>query len=150
MTKYYVSRQCYWPDGNLVVEITMGGADFANPDQLVDKFHSLGEGKEYRDPVKAVEAAVRVLNAWRKANTEKEIGIAYGFTAGGTMPFEPSPIDEIEEWAQKRYDEAPKCDHCGELEELNYTHDFGGDFCSQDCAELDYKHVLIEDLKNND
>lgn len=147
MTKYYVSRQRYWPEGNLMVEIAMGGLDMANPDMMITKFSSLGEGKEYRDPIKAVEAGIRILNAWREANPEEEINIGYGFTAGNTIPFEPSTIEELEAWAQKKYDEAPKCMCCGELEELNFTHDLGGDFCSQYCAEKDYNNEVRRDLE---
>lgn len=139
--KYYVSRQCYWPDGNNVVEIAMGGSDYANPDQLVDRFSKLGEGHEFEDPREAVSSAINVLEAWRKLCPDKEIEIAYGYTGGNTMPFDPSPIEEIETWADKQYAKLPKCDRCHELLTKDSTYQYADGFspdekyCSEFCLE---------------
>ena len=97
---YFVSRQCYWPDGRNVVEIAEGGLDYANPDMLVSKYP--GEGEEYEDPREAVTAALEIAKLWRSDSNE-EIEVAYGNTLGFTMPFEGSEEKDLIEWAEKRY-----------------------------------------------
>jgi hypothetical protein len=150
MTKYFVSRQCYWPEGDLMVEIAVGGLDYANPDQMVDRFSSLGEGCEFDDPREAVESAVDVLNAWRKLSPSEEINIGYGFTGGNTLPFEPSTIEECQAWAEERYEKLPKCDECGELiGKEEFTTDFGGSFCREYCADKNYAREVEHDNDPN-
>ncbi|MEM7827954.1 MAG: hypothetical protein QW561_01295 [Candidatus Aenigmatarchaeota archaeon] len=94
---YFVSRQKYL-DGTPVVEIATGGIESSNPDMLVEKYE--GEGKEYRDPRRAVEVAINICRAWRH-DGEKKAKIAIGDTLGATMPFEPVSFTEAKKWAQK-------------------------------------------------
>jgi hypothetical protein len=138
--KIFVSRQVYWgvdADNSHTVEIAMGGRDYANPDMLVPKY--AGEGVEYTNPVKAVEAAIEIAKAWKNSAPGKTINIAYGNTLGFTMPFEPCEEKEIREWAQKVYNDLPKCSQCGELiEEKNHFTllDYPDEkFCREYCAE---------------
>lgn len=79
---YFVSRQKYWPDGTPVVEIAVGGVELSNPDMLCEKYE--GEGKEYKDPRKAVDIAIKICLAWRK-DGEKRAKIAIGDTSGFTI-----------------------------------------------------------------
>jgi len=140
---YFVSRQCYWPDGQNMVEIAGGGLDYANPDMLVARYP--GEGKEYEDPCEAVEAALTIAKQWKADCPDKEIEVAYGNTMGFTMPFEGSDEKELREWAEKRYEELPKCDRCGEVlkKEWYINDDWSGEkFCSEYCAE---KSVVVEE-----
>lgn len=44
-----VTRQRQWPDGNEVVEISLGGIDYCNPDALAAQYP--GEFQQYADPV---------------------------------------------------------------------------------------------------
>lgn len=137
---YFVSRQRYWPDGDLFVEIAAGGLDYANPDMLVSKYP--GEGQEYLNPKEAVEAAIAIRDAWKK-DSDEEINIGYGFTGGHTMPFSQSTDDELINWAERRYNTLPKCAECdGILGKETFTHDFADyldeKFCSQYCAEENY------------
>ena len=101
MSKFFVSRQSYWPEGQLTVEIAGGGLDYANPDMLVEKYKHLGEGQEFDDPVEAAEAAIAVAQAWRKDAPGKKICVAYGYTGGFTMPFEPSTQKDVMAWARE-------------------------------------------------
>jgi len=98
---YFVSRQCYWPDGQLTVEIAGGGLDYANPDMLVEKYKHLGEGREYEDPMEAAEAAIEIARAWRMDAPDERISVATGCTMGFTMPFEPSSQKKVLAWARK-------------------------------------------------
>ena len=63
MTKLVVTRQLQWPEGKRVVEVSVGGMDYVNPDALVAKYQ--GELEEYDDPIEAVEAAIDVCRRWR-------------------------------------------------------------------------------------
>ena len=98
MTKYFVSRQMYWPTGERVVEIAVGGVEYANPDMLVPWYP--GEGVEYETPRKALEAALSIRGAWSRDDgpCRVEVGCTHGFT----MPFEEHPTDEeLWRWVEK-------------------------------------------------
>ena len=141
--KYFVSRQCYWgvePEDRNTVEIASGGRDYANPDMLVAKY--AGEGDEYTDPVKAVEAALIIAEQWQKDCPSLQINIAHGFTGGNTMPFEGCDKEELIEWAKKAHEKLPKCDQCSEILEEKSTYSLCDypdyKFCSEYCAEQYY------------
>lgn len=110
---YVVTRQSYWPNGDLTVEIAEGGIDYCNPDALVQKYE--GEFEEFSDPREAAACALKILELWKKDSPNDKIGIAYGNTCGTTMPFEPVSIDELNKWALQEYKNLPKCNGCGEV-----------------------------------
>ena len=138
-----VTRQMQWPDGNLVVEISAGGLDYANPDALAKVYP--GELETYNDPVKAVEVAIRIAMAWKKDRKIKRgcIGIAHGSTGGMTMPFEGKSLSakvfrELHAWAKEQRDLLPKCDFCGKpIFTAPYQHygDPDQSYCSEFCAD---------------
>jgi hypothetical protein len=140
---FFVSRQHYWgvdEEDAYIVEIAMGGTDYANPDMLTPKWRHLGEGKEYTDPKEAVEAAIRVCDAWR-ASGETNAKVAMGSTGGNTLPFEPKEYEEARKRAQELYDKLPKCDQCGDLidsDDETYTNEMDETFCSEVCADKNY------------
>lgn len=142
---FFVSRQRYWPDSELFVEIASGGRDMANPDMLVPFFSLIGEGEEFADPRKAVEAALKIRDAWKKI-TDEEISVGHGCTGGMTMPFSPSTDEELTAWAEDIYFGLPKCQYCGELISKEYSNPLSFDevFCSENCAEKDYEFQLNE------
>lgn len=152
--KFFVSRQIYWgvdEDDSHTVEIAEGGLNYANPDMLVSKYE--GEGEEYADPRKAVEAAIEIAKAWKKDCPEQKINIASGYTGGNTIPFEASTRKALREWAKKLYETLPKCDQCGELiegESFVLFHFPDEKFCREYCAE-EYLSKLCssEDYETN-
>lgn len=151
---YFVSRQKYWPEGTPMVEIALGGLDYANPDMLMPKYKNLGEGKEYNDPREAAEAAIQIVRAWRK-DGEKRAMVAHGCTGGMTMPFDPCTIKELQKWADELYEKLPKCDGCGGIlpEVRNrFGHHFsdGYPFCSERCAEKDWNEASCVEAKEED
>jgi len=121
---YFVSRQKYYPEGTKVVEIAIGGSDYANPDMLIEKFPN--EGKTYKDPRQAVEVAIAICKLWRKLEKDKSIKIAIGTTGGYTMPFETVSFQKALKWAEEEYQRLKKC-KCGKIanQEMGY--------CSQIC-----------------
>jgi len=60
---YAVTRQSYWPEGQLAVEVAGGGLDYCNPDALVGKYP--GEFEEFLDPREAVKTAIEICREWR-------------------------------------------------------------------------------------
>lgn len=151
--KFFVSRQCEYPDGDNVVEIATGGLDYANPGMLGPRWASLGEGQEFTDPREAVEAAINVRDQWQKLlqhNGElPDIDISFGSTGGFTLPLPRMSDDELKEKADKLYEKLPKCDECGELlGKETYTHDYAMNdekFCRTYCAEKNYNsHISSE------
>ncbi len=132
--KYFVSRQNYWPHGELVVEVARGGLDYANPDMLVSKFQ--GEGSEYYDPREAVTVAIRIADAWKVRSGRTDIEVRTGCTHGFTAPFENGSYEDARQWAQRQYERLEKCEACGDLiKDESSSDSFGeGKFCSESCA----------------
>lgn len=149
--KYFVSRQNYYdrcaPEAS-VVEVAIGGRDYANADMMGCKWPHLGEGKEFTNPVEAVEAAIAICEEWRK--TEEYAMVGMGATGGFTMSFDGEDYDTLRKRAQEMLDKLPKCPQCGDLlGKDTYTHDLNFDdekFCSEGCAEKSYRNVLLHDL----
>lgn len=139
--KWFVSRQIYWgvdPEDQYCVEIAFGGLDSANPDMLVSKYD--GEGEEYTNPRKAVEAALAIRDQWKVDRPDLTINVAHGATGGNTIPFEGDTDEALKEWANKVYENLPKCERCGELIEsepyvLCDARFMDLRFCSRYCAE---------------
>ena len=112
------------------------------------KFARLGEGETFISPVKAVEAAIKVCEAWRAVGCD-DAQIGYGATGGMTMPFDPSTFEEARAWAVEREATLPRCDRCGELlGKGRYTVPVLDDqvFCREYCAEQAYQddHQEVE------
>lgn len=149
--KWFVSRQSYWgvdPEDQYCVEIASGGIDYANPDMLVKKYD--GEGEEYTDPRKAVEAALSIRDSWKNDKSDEIINVAYGDTMGMTMPFEGDTDEALKKWAEKKYESLPKCDRCGDLIEGNgykLSDDPDFTFCQEYCAEEWHREQLTEDME---
>jgi hypothetical protein len=139
--KWFVSRQLYWgvePEDRYCVEIAQGGNNYANPDMLVPKYP--GEGEEYTDPTKAVEAALAIAESWHRDNPGIAIiNVAHGNTGGDTMPFEGEEREQLIAWAKKVSETLPTCDQCGCImgdESWFPTADPDlGKYCSEVCCE---------------
>jgi hypothetical protein len=144
---YFVSRQQYWPDGKLCVEVVSGGLDYANPDMLGAKYPRLGEGKEYIDPVEAVEAAITICKQWRVDTHSRKPYVGVGSTMGFTLPFDEGTFRDARAWAKKARERLSKCDCCGEILPkdyfwpLEYDHDIKccSEYCCEKIQEAEYK-----------
>jgi hypothetical protein len=141
MKNWFVSRQHYFYQDILVVEIAYPSIDYSSPDMLVSKY--AGEGKSYDNPIEALNVAISIMEAWKLDNPEEEIGITYGSFNG----YEGETYDNLEELKQliqKEYDSLPKCSYCNELidgEEyfVNDDSQFNEEkFCSEYHAEKAY------------
>lgn len=96
--KFAVTRQHYYYSGEMLVEVTSGGFDYAGADCLMPKYP--GEGHEFDDPVEAVHAATQIRKAWCRAVKEPR-GLAVGTTGGMGLELEPCTIQEALAWAKK-------------------------------------------------
>lgn len=131
---FTVTRQCQWPDGGNVVEVSSGGIDYCNPDALGAKY--AGEFQEFSDPREAVETAIEIVKAWRK-DSGKRISIGVGYTHGMTMPFDKGTFKDARAWAKEVYANLEKCAGCNEPMEKEkwYANDWDGlEYCSERCA----------------
>lgn len=145
---YFVSRQHYAISGERVVEVEMGGLDYAGPDMLVDQYP--GEGKEYDNPVDAINAAIAIRDAWN-VDLEKSgrIGddegdaavVVFGTTGGILSGISPEGLsdEDLVAKAWGIWEKLPKCDRCGDALPKNYWHSTEvpdlGKFCREYCLE---------------
>jgi hypothetical protein len=153
-----VSRQCYWPEGRLVVEIASGGIHYANAGMLITRYR--GEGEVYADPVEAAEAAIAICKLWRKELADglsiqsngKRPMVAHGCTGGMDIPFEPESFTAIRKWAKTTSASLPRCPHCNDImpsRKSQWRHPLSDDpFCSENCCNLDHEHQQREDGAN--
>lgn len=154
---YVVTRQCQWPEGTKVVEISQGGIDYTNPGAYSAMWR--GEFDEIQDPREAVETGIGIAKAWKKHLIEigkpERIYIAIGYTGGNTSPFEGQSLTnkslkQLRDLAERLYVKMPKCDQCGDLlpddkHERYGSADFGEyNCCSSHCAELYYAPIEDE------
>ena len=161
MDKWFVSRQSYWPTGELVVEIAYGGLDYANPGMLADqdKVYGKWEG-EYKDPRKVLKAAFNIRDVWHNelyltpGREDRECRIEVGSTGGYTLPFEEHPTDEdLKAWAAKAWAEVEKCDGCGAILPDPYIQpgwafeDDDPKYCSDPCLDNALEKLCEEDVK---
>ena len=152
---FFVSRQCYWgvdPSERNVVEVAQGGCDYANADMLVIEHSNLGEGETFKGMTPAVEAAIKVAEAWKKEQPELTISVVAGCTMGFTMPFvgtdHAGDTQKLLEEAKEFDEKLPKCSICGEIDELTYflvDDPMGEKYCSSNCAERAQEHIQRED-----
>ena len=136
---FTITRQRQWPDGTEMVEVSLGGIDYCNPDALGAKYH--GEFKEFKDPRQAVQTAIEICRQWRKDAGKKSISLGIGATYGNTSPFESITFRQAIKWANEYFEKLPKCTRCNEplpdsKRELWYANDWDGlEYCSEHCAE---------------
>jgi hypothetical protein len=141
--KWTVTRQCQWPTGDNIVEVSQGGIDYSNPDALCKKYQ--GEFEEFTDPREAAVTAIAICKAWRidvKGKDKQRPQVAHGATGGMTMPFEGCTFKSLLAWGNANYEALPRCCECGDLlgaERYNYyPGEDSEDCCSEYCAEKRY------------
>lgn len=141
---YTVTRQSQWPTGASVVEVSIGGLDYTNPDALAPKYD--GEFEEFHDPRKAVNTAIKIADKWENDEPKKKIEVAVGDTGGCTCPLEPETRKGLMEWAESEYESLSKCHRCGEIVEGGgyCLWKCDGIFCSEQCAEAAHYDFLAE------
>jgi len=140
-----VTRQRQWPDGTPMVEVSVGGRDYTNPDALAVKYS--GEFETFDDPREAARVAIAICEAWhRDGETEAQVG--HGATGGDTMPFSPCEYSELTQWAEERYAAMEKCPQCGDLlSKTRYTYPELPDqvFCSEFCVDEAVEEMLASE-----
>ena len=145
-TRYCVTKQVQYPDGDRVVEISGGTFDYVNPDCLSDGI------KECQTATEAVEYAIELAQKWQTECNE-EVFIGKGYTGGNTMPFDPWELCEytylkFRAWARERDEDLLRCDHCGDaVNKKHILHDYPDFvFCQEYCAE----EFLVEQEELNE
>jgi len=149
---YVVTRQAYYYQRGLWVEVAAGGFDYSGPDMLVEKFKHLGEGQEFRSPVDAAAAAVAIAKAWRESEHVVVHLTAKGEVAGYFgAEGEAMSSRQVQRWAKKEYAHLDKCARCGEILPSKKSHpgryylpeyEDEGEFCSQHCSDLVFEDIV--------
>ena len=147
-----VTRQINTYEGTKCVEISDGGIDYSNPGALCKKYP--GEFETFDDPREAVETAIAIAQAWQKDDKD-EIFIDHGATGGMTMFFDGMELNddtfkELREWAQKLWDETPKCARCETVLgaskwAMEGTEEY--EFCSNECADNAHADMVQQEHK---
>ena len=111
----YVSRQRYYDDNQLAVEIANGGSKFAGKDILPIKF--AGEGKNLVSPIDAMNVSLRIIEEWNNAYwDEKKLLSIVNADGKGTKsyidPHSKKDLEKLERWAQSTYKNMAKCCAC--------------------------------------
>lgn len=153
---YYVCRQWYYYTGELMVEITEGGLDYAGPDHLSEMYP--GEGKAYKKPQSAALAAIKIRDRWQKDEPDNKVHICVRSQLAGYFGEEGDPISvgNLARWARETWANLPKCARCGDVlpEEKwgNVYTVFEGEYpyCSENCAENDYVDMFEENWEGED
>jgi hypothetical protein len=153
---YVISRQLSWPDGIYYVELETGGEDSTSPGMM-------GSCKTFGDPRDATTALITMRNNWQAEFVPNEgeddpqttILVSIGTTGGGMFSHDPSELtdEQIKEWADKEYEKLPKCDRCGDVIDEKYTifdDPDAGDFCSENCANLEIDWRAKEEEDSDD
>ena len=132
MSNYCVTKQVQWPDGDMVVEVSIGDFNYCNPG-------AMGDIEEFEFAVDAAQRAIELQEEWQQEHPDEEVFVGYGYTGGNTMPFDPDEPEELLAWAKQRDDTLPCCDQCGTKisDEKNTFRlpDEDAVFCQEYCAE---------------
>jgi len=139
---YSVARHIHWATGNLIVEINVGGIDYDVLPPIYD-----GEGVTYDTCGKAVEAAIRIAEAWKRSEKRK-IYITVSSTDDIVLPFEMEQANKktykrLRKLAKEIDKGVERCRRCGDIlrGDNRWGHALTYDeypFCSTACADMDY------------
>lgn len=147
---YYVCRQLYYYTGELMVEITEGGLDYAGPDMLVNRYPD--EAEAYQHPRQAAQAAIKIQKLWQADEPADTVHICVRSQVGGYFGLEGEPITpaDLLAWTHAAWAALPKCQRCGDvMPENGYGNEFTifdneYPFCSENCADNAQQEWLAE------
>lgn len=147
---FYISRQRYYDDNRLAVEIAIDGIKYAGKDILPVK-HA-GENKNLVSPIDAVNIAIRIVEDWDLVfwDDSKAITLVNADDKGGRIYYDPhnkKDMAMLQQWAAKTLANMKKCCNCQkplgktaktyEMDEL--PKQVG---CSETCLAAVYRHFF--------
>jgi hypothetical protein len=111
----YVSRQRYFDDNRLAVELACGGSKYSGKDILPVKFG--GEGRNLVSPIDAVNVAIRIIDEWNLTYFDENKSIALVNADGKGIKIYYNPHDKkdlslLQQWATKAFNSMKKCGNC--------------------------------------
>jgi hypothetical protein len=147
---FFTSRQRYYEDNQLVVEISCGGKKYAGKDILPAKF--LGEQKNLLSPIDAVNVAIRILDEWNNSYwDERKLISLVNHDGKGTKtyfgPHNKKDLEKLERWAQSTFKSMAKCCSCqkpiGNMNKAYETQDLPNRVaCSETCLANIYRTIF--------
>jgi hypothetical protein len=146
----FISRQRYYEDNQLALEIANGGSKFAGKDILPKLFNK--ENGNYISPVDAVNIAIDIINQWdiKYHDENKKIALVNGDGKGTKVYFDPhskKDIERLERWAQMTFKNMAKCCNCqrpiGNMNKAYETQDLPNRVaCSDQCLATVYRTIF--------
>ena len=147
---FAITRQRYYSNNMLAVEIACGGNKFVGKDKLDIRYDHLLEGKNLVSPVDSVNCAKKIYKSWVAFNGDelKYITISNYDSKGGKLVFDPNSkrdLEKLDKWAENELNNMAKCGHCSRLmgaKDPFETEDLPNKiFCSEVCLSLKYKII---------
>ena len=141
---YYVSRQNYWDEQRLVVEISVGGSKAATKDILPAKYDPF-ECKNLKYPNDALNVAKRIYKKW-KFTADSDIYLSIVDKDNKTILSFEKDWKSAENWAQKIMKTLERCKNCDKaivnLNKSFTTSHLPGHYCNEECANTKYKSAF--------
>lgn len=148
---FAITRQRYYEDNQLAVEINCGGKLKAGPDVLPTKFY--GEGKNLLSPIDALNISIQIVKDWDNTYFDEPKMIAVVSSEGKKLYFNPRDKNQIlslQRWAEKTLKDMKSCDHCGRLiskSKFIETSDLPNrSFCQEICASNTYRVIYNKEM----
>lgn len=152
MPGFFVSRQRYYQDNNLYVEIASGGRKKASPDLLSIRYPE--EQKSYKYPSDALKVAVRVYKKWyRQYNTDENIRLSIVDEKLGNLilRFDERDLKHAERWAGEAFKNLVRCEWCnrplGNPKRAVKDDKLPGLYCNEICASKKYIEISEKNWK---
>jgi len=145
---YFISRQNYWDEQRLVIEIAVGGRKQASKDILPAKYDQF-ECKNLKYPNDALNVAKRIYRQW-KLIADNEIYLSIVDKDNKTLLSFEKDWKSAENWAHKIMQTIERCKNCDKaimnIAKSFTTKHLPGHYCNDDCAKTKYKNSFGENL----
>lgn len=146
---FYISRQRYYEQDQLVVEIACGGIKKAGKDILTKKFD--GEQKNLVDPRDAHSIAAKIIPKWDAtySDEKKLIALVNADGKGSVKYYDPSnsrDMEKFKKWSEDTFSSMKKCSSCqkgmGNRDPFAIDDIPNKNFCSEYCIAKKYRELF--------
>lgn len=155
MAGFYVSRQRYFSDNSLYVEIATGGKNKASKDVLPERYK--GEQKSYKYPKDALTVACKIYKQWyHQYNTDENIKLSIVDEKLGNLVlwFDADDLRKAETWADQAFKNLVKCESCakpvGSKKKAFTDPKLPGYYCNEVCISRQYRAIYGVEWKKNE
>ncbi len=93
MSNYCVTKQVQWPDGDMVVEVSIGDFNYCNPG-------AMGDIEKFELATDAAQRAIELQQEWQQEHPSEEVFVGHGYRMGRWLHFESEEPEELLAWAK--------------------------------------------------